>query len=511
MKFPLKYFALFSAVLAFLVLTVPANHSEAEDAYYYARMAEQGAWSEMFHAHHLLYLPLVRGVYRVMQFAGYDGRALPVLIAVSMVSGAFAVCLFSALLQSFGARRNIWPFAASLLFSYGFWRYSTTAEIYIPVTALSLLTLYCAVRSEEHPLFFISGILSGTCALLMHLASLPAVLLAVPFLLTFRQSYRRAAAYLLLTGVFAAAVYWLAVQSVGLTVFTDTQIVRDSLLAPRVWLRGIAAFAHNMLSANFLFSIPSAASRLQSLFPVQMLQEEIFMGQAAPRAVRWLAPVSLGASAAVFAAVLFAAMRNSRQAMAGNSVPVCVCALWLGGTAAMAFLFEPANPEMWICILPPFWLLLGLLWNRASNRPHLIPVLLAAALLLHNWIGGMSLVQNPDGDYCRQKGAWISEQVQSDDLIVTADSHSFVTFLEYQTPARVADAKFINPAQWAVLRSQTSGQIFIFSDVMELLPPVARRAPQSVRQIQEMAAQLQPGLYPVHQNPFGTVYQWKNL
>ena len=511
MKFPLKYLALFAAVLAFLVLTVPVNHSEAEDAYYYARMAERGAWSEMFHAHHLLYLPLVRGVYRVMQFAGYDGRALPVLIAVSMVSGALAVCLFSALLKRFGIRRENRLFAALLLFSYGFWRYSITAEIYIPVTALSLLTLYCAVRAEERLLFFVFSILSGTFSLLLHLVSLPAVLLAVPLLLAFRQPRRRAAVYLLLTGLFAAAVYWIAAQSVGLTVFTDTQIARDPLLATRVWLRGIAAFGQNLLSANFLFSIPSVCNGLQTLFPVQMLQEEVFMGQAAAPAIRWLAPVTLGPAAAFFMVLLFSAVRNIRRTVVEHPVPAGACLLWLGGIAAMAFLFEPANPEMWICILPPFWLLLVLLWNRASNRLHLIPVLLAVALLVHNWIGGMSLVQNPDSDYCRQKGAWIAEQAKPDDLILTADSHSFVTFLAYRTPARIIDAKFISPADWSALQRQTSGRIFVFSDVMEPLPPVARRAPVSVRKMHEMAVQLQPGLYPVHQNSFGTVYQWKNL
>jgi hypothetical protein len=112
-----KTAGLFFAIIAFLAITAPSNHCEAEDTYYYARMAEQGAWSEMFHGHHLLYLPLARGIYRVVQLFGFSGRALPVLIGMSMLSAAAVICLFAALLRRSGQRRR---WVLPLLFSYGF-------------------------------------------------------------------------------------------------------------------------------------------------------------------------------------------------------------------------------------------------------------------------------------------------------------------------------------------------------------------------------------------------------
>ncbi len=506
----LKGVILFIALLGFFVLTVPANHSEAEDAYYYACMAEQGAWTEMFHAHHLFYLPLMRIVFRIVQFAGYTGRALPILIGSSMVSGALAICLFAALLRRTGVKwLTVLAFSAALLFSYGFWRYSTTAEIYILVTALSLLTLYCAVRAKEHPLFFTGTVLSGAAALLLHLISLPVVLVSVPLLLT----RRRAMVYLLLTLTITAAVYMTVAQSAGLTVFTDTQVVRDSLARPRVWLRGTTAFGQNLLSGNFLFAVPAVVVKLETLFPFQMLQEELFTGHMAPAWVRWLAPVTCGTAIAFLAATGMFAVRAMRRAFADNFALTFSILLWLGGTAAMAFLFEPANPEMWICTLAPFWLLAGLVWNflPETRLSRWLPVGLAAALLLHNWIGGMSLVKSPHGDYCRQKSVWIAAQIRPGDLILTADSHSFVTFLEYQSSARIVDAKFINPAQWNELQRQATGRIFVFSDVLDLLPPVARRAPETVLGIREVSARLRAGLRPIHNDQFGTVYQWESL
>jgi hypothetical protein len=508
----IKPFLFFAAALIFLVLTAPVNHSEAEDAYYYSRMAGQGAWSEMFHSHHLLYLPLVRTVFRGLQLSGYAGGALPVLIGVSMVSGALAVCLFAALLRRAGAKERIARFfAAALLFSYGFWRYSTTAEIYAHATMLALLTVYCAVRSEEHPLFFGGSVLSGAAALLIHLVTLPAVLLAVPFLYFARRSWRRAVVYSALTVLIASAVYFSAARTAGLVIFTDKEVVRDSLLAPRVWLKGASAAGHNLLSANFLFALPDASQKIESLFPAQMLQEEAFMGRQAPVWVRWLAPVTLGAVASLLVALLFFSLRNCRKGLSGSRGVAGAVLLWLGGSSAMAFLFEPANPEMWICALTPFWLSLGLIWRAAPEGriARWLPVALAAGLLIHNGVGGISLVKSPEGDYCRQKAAWVVGQARPGDLIVSADSHSFITFLEYQTPARVLDAKFADLKQRDDAQQQTEGRIFVFGDVLEPLPPVRARLSTSVQRLRNFGETLKPDLLMIHQDRFGTVYQWK--
>lgn len=510
----LKTIVLFAALLGFFVLTAPINHSEAEDAYYYARMAEQGMSSEMFHAHHLLYLPLTRIVFHAVQLTGYAGRAFPVLTGISMISGALAVCLFAALLRRTGMKnRVVWPFSAALLFSYGFWRYSTTVEIYAPAAALSLLTLYCAVRSNER-LFFWGSVLSGSFALLLHLVTIPAVLLAVPFLYMLRRQNIRAAVYVAVVLLIAAAGYGLVIGC-GLRpgVFTDTLVQRGTLMNPLTWISALVAWGQTVCSGNFLFSIPAVSERIVQLLPFHMLQEELFMGEQAARWVSAVAPVTFGLAVGLAAGIFCVVVRQCKRIRINQPATSVAVLLWFIGSAAMALCFEPANPETWICVLPPFWLSAGLVWNAVPDGrlSRWMPAALATVLLLHNWIGGVSLVGNLSGDYCRQKGAWVAEQVRSGDLILTADSHSFVTFLEYQTRARVADAKFINIEQWNELKRQTSGRIFVFADVMELLPPVARRAPDAVRQIHEVSSQLQPGLLLVHSDQFGTVYQWESL
>jgi hypothetical protein len=505
--------AVFFAALAFLSLTVPANHSEAEDAYYYARMAQQGTGPELFHAHHLLYLPLMRGLFCAAQHAGYSGNAFSLLTGVSVFSGALAVFLFAALLLQLDVPlRCVAGFAAALLFSYGFWRYSTTVEIYTPASALSLLTVYCAVRATDRR-FFVGSVLSGGMALLVHLVTLPVVLLAVPSVFLFRRQRLPALLYTIGVCLIVLAGCGAVIGSgIHPETFVDSQVQRGTLANPFTWLSALAAWGQTVLSGNFLFSIPAVSERIVRLFPFHMLQEELFMGAQAPA---WIPPavsITFGLAAGLAAGLLAVSLRYVQKLWKhppGLSVPVLI---WLVIAAGMALCFEPANPEMWICVLPPFWLLAALVWSAVPERRLLgwLPAVLAAVLLLHNWVGGMSLVRRPEGDYCRQKAAWIIQHARPDDLILTADSHSFVTFLEFQTRSRVLDAKFAAPDSVSRQIRQTTGRVFVFSDIMDLLPPVAHRAPASVREIHATAESIRAGLHPVHSDQFGTVYQWTN-
>lgn len=497
----------FLAVCCFFLLTAPSNHSEAEDTYFYARMTEQGTASQLFHAHHLLYLPLMKVLFAGADALGYSGRALPLLIGFSMFSGALAVCLFAALAGR--GRRGIF-FALAMLFSYGFWRYSTAAEIYIPVTALSLLALYCMRRSADSSVWFWGCSLSAAAALLMHVAAWPLVLAAIPFYFVATRRPQRAALYLTAVLSITAAVYIIAVSGPGLSVFSDAQALRETLISPRTWLKGAAAWSQNVVSGNFLFAMAPVAEKLQAVFPYHMLQEEVFMGQAAPGWIRFTAPITLVLAGVSLLSIGVLSLRNVRQVLvSGDRAWPAAIVIWLIGVVATALVFEPANPEMWICSLAPFWLLMALLW-QTKPRPEAWVALAAAFLLIHNATGGMAPVKSPRSDYCRQKAAWVIEQAAPGDVILTAESHAFVTFLQYHTPARAVDAKFITFERWQEIGDQCGGKVFVFSDVTDPLPPVRRRAQGAVENLRQVAEVLRPGLQTVHSDRFGEVYEWIN-
>lgn len=84
----------------------------------------------------------------------------------------------------------------------------------------------------------------------------------------------------------------------------------------------------------------------------------------------------------------------------------------------------------------------------------------------------MLIVESGAGDYCRAKADLVLGRADSDDIIVSADSHSFITFLSYHTEAKVLDAKFVPLKRFMDEAKSCKGKIFIFGDVIEPLPSV---------------------------------------
>lgn len=504
----------FLAVLEFLLLTAPSNRSEAEDAFFYAHSVEQGDLSRMFHAHHALYLPAGRLIFRIAQTLGYGGRALPVLAGWSQISGAVCVLVLVALLKRH--RRNAWPFALALLGSYGFWRYAVEAEIYLPMMALSLGALWSVERSSSRAAPWIAGgLLAG--ALLLHLVALTA-LAAVAVILWIRE--RRRAAVGLAAGVslLVGGVLLALDRSFGLMVYLDPGVARAGGFHVSSFAKAVLALGHVFVSGNFVFSNSAWAAWVERVFPYRMLAEELFMGRHAPFGTAWigcltLALVGLAAAGLGWMRVRVHGRRLSSMSREERALH-CGAGIWLVLAALAALRTEPDNPEMWLMALPAVWLLIGLQWGGSGGEPsglRWLPRVLAGALLAHNWFGGMRLIQSDTGDYLAQKAAGVVGQAGPGDVLLTADSHVFVTYLAYQTGSEVLDAKFLSSSSFLERGNRSTDRkqrIWVFEDVLSPLPPVLRRRPADVQRLFELGEILRKNLHPIGGNELGAIYEW---
>ncbi len=111
---------LFLTPLIVYLATVPGNQTEAEDAFWFARVAENPE-ADWVHLHHMLYFPIIKLINNVIVFFGFDGRSYDILVLFHTFIGAFTVFLFYLFLQE---RLKVGSLAscigASLLaFSYG--------------------------------------------------------------------------------------------------------------------------------------------------------------------------------------------------------------------------------------------------------------------------------------------------------------------------------------------------------------------------------------------------------
>jgi hypothetical protein len=492
-------FLLFAAVL-------PPNHSEAEDAFEYSRLVEEGQGATLFHPHHLLYLPLQKGIYATAQALGYGGRAYYTARAVSMAAGAFAIGLFYLLvcrLQHPGDRRGVqWIpalSAAGLLFSYGFVRYACEVEIYVPAAALALGALYAALHPSGSVRWSAAGIVLASLALLMHSINAALALGVIPLCYWFVTKARsRAVIHLIATGLFVGAAYALAHFACGLYRPPLDTASEGGLQSATVW-KAAVGFGQCLMSANFVFAYEAVADALQQLFPYRMFTEELFTVLHMPSWLKWTAPLTFACALAALAlsacVILWHACRRRRIDWV---LPILV--LWLGGTMLPTLLLEPSNPELWILVLPPLWSLFAWFGGGLAGKKQIKYVLLPAVVLLgvHNLSAGMGLIRSAESDYHYKKAAWALQHAGAGDVLVTADSFVFSFYLNYWSEAEVRNA---NKQEW-----RTGKRTYVFDDVFNHPEAIGIRYPDQARHVDAVADQLRGQTRKLHDDSFGGIW-----
>ena len=143
-------FRLFATVAAIYALTLPVNHSEAEDALEYVWRVEQPGWAAAAGGLHPGYLLPARVLWIAARGVAPDLRAAPLLIAVSLLAGAWVVAqVFLSSARTLLLRLPVALAAAlAVAFSYGFWRYSQEVEVYTLALALLLPAWRLAAASS---------------------------------------------------------------------------------------------------------------------------------------------------------------------------------------------------------------------------------------------------------------------------------------------------------------------------------------------------------------------------
>jgi len=508
---PYLFVGLFLLAVAFLVWTVPANHTEAEDAYEYARRVEQEAGSSLFHLHHLLYLPLAQGVFRLLQTAGYAGRSFPVLIGISVLCGALALSLFAALLARRRGLAAALPFSLGLLFSYGFWRYACEAEIYAPALSIALAVFWMLSQPWTDRRRALAVSLLSAFGICIHVMNVIPLLGGVAVFYLVDRKVKRAVTHVWLTGAATALVYVVIAGTVGLYVPSGDSQPLEGGLNLAMFAKGAVGFSQAVVSGNFLFICPDFQQKIQELFPYRMFAEEVFMGNriSMPGFYAALGTLMTGL-AGMLLLLLNMARRRFREGWPLEwNAPLVAALFWLTALAGVILVFEPGNPEMWVMALPPLWWMIACVLDRLSH-PLRGSVFVGVILLgLHNWVGGLALIQSRKGDYNAQKASWLLDQNLAEALIVTAESHVFITYLNYWSDAKILSVTPVGTTEKTVAEIQKwPGPVYVLDEVFHPIPALANRFPGTERVLAQLAAGLRADTIKVHETGAGAVYQY---
>ncbi len=170
----------------------------------------------MFHPHHLIFTPSMRGFLLAITFIGIDLTILEAGQLFNISFAAFTVGLIHRTLRSVVSPGTSFLIPIILLFCNGFWSYSTQIEVYIPSIFFSLLMLWALKGNSLGTSRIIVAILAFALATLFHQTN---VLLAGPlFIVLGRYSWKKAVLISTGAGMLVLGTYIWAMNQEGLSI-----------------------------------------------------------------------------------------------------------------------------------------------------------------------------------------------------------------------------------------------------------------------------------------------------
>lgn len=546
----------FVVLTVFYLLTAAGNLGETDDVYAFAYRAEHFDVTHLSDPRLMLYHVIMRLLFLGATALGLDVSALVMMRGVSALCAAGTLLLMMRILSGdLKLSTATAVLSAALLAScYGFWRYAAEAEVYIPACFLILLVLHglWGLSPQDDTLRPARGAavaagwgaLAGLAVLVYQPSVIP-LFFAFPLLLARRGGLLPIFGYLAAGGAVVAGgyligflAYWAApLNSSAFISFLSQR--SGEFIVPPLSLRTVvvsmvrAAFAlgHDIATANWVFAFDPVADLIQRAFSYNVIAEEIFLAKRAGM-LAYFPVVTLLMLVALALRILISLWPLSREEFYRR--PVLVLLAWTAINGAIVGRLNPAGVEAWIMLLPPL-VLLAAVWIvepcLRAGRGRLVAGLVVV-LFLHNALGGMALVRDPQGEYDRAIGEWVIAEAEPRDLVIVAGNAGRAEALRYLSAAEVAliysqDRPHLaesllsgNPARLLtltrgrdfdrhLLRSlirkagEAGGRVILFDDFFKLPPGLgAGDWPQF-----ELVRSLQQKAVPVYSRPgAGTTY-----
>jgi hypothetical protein len=407
-----------------------------------------------------------------------------------------------------------------LAVSFGFWRYAAEAELYALATALCLWTWVRAAEEIEHerpP--WLSSVL-GAGAILVHVFSVWATVVAVPLWLWRRDGLRRAIRYGAGAVGVVAVAYLAAGQLPAHQVGGPDPLRSEGGLRPSAAIKAAIAAGSTVVAGHFALAQSHLAAWLQHRFPARMLEEELYLARRISPAWQAVAWTTLATCLAAALSLIASAVRGRKRPNVAHGTTAVqgldgdgrtpskdwtalrwAAGAWWVGHAALLLWMEPGNPELWVMSLPPLWMLVVGAPALRMRRWWVFVLLLG----LHNWVGGMSLLCDPAGDLYRAKADAVLRVTQPGDVIWTAGGPGFFRYLRYVSAAEVVDL-------WAADPDEGRGRcVWVLGDVLQPPRALAERFPARAAVIAHLATRVRPKLELGVSDPFGGVWRLRTM
>jgi hypothetical protein len=437
------------------VITLAGSNAEPDDGLFIAVRVRDGSPTGLFDPSHLLYGWLSWAVYNSAHALGYNGGPLTTMQLTDSVLGATGVAVLWYLLRSITRDAVVATAGCGIVaFSYGYWFYSVSAEVYMLSALFIILALFAAYKAIQTPTgrsFALFGAANGF-AVLGHSANVLfafvalAALMLVARRIGLRGVVRCGFAYGLAACGIVVPAY--VVAAIVLHLHTPNEVYdwytaiastgEWGHLTPKSLPKAALGIERALVGSHFLFAFDAVRGLIENHLSGQNPREEVFLVRNLSQGSALLLCLPFAAVLGGVGAVAFAWLNRPSLAEGPRALAV-LCAVWLAAYVPFFLWWEPLNIEFWI--VP--WVALAILcaipladlrpriWQRW--RIHLVATVLGA-LFLVNLLGSVMPQASASNDYWRVRSDWYVQNTTSGDLILT-DGYLWNSYLAYFTDA----------------------------------------------------------------------------
>lgn len=460
-------------------LSFPANRSESDDGYMYARIVAQGnpPATELYDLKFVLFLPSVHGIFSLLRQIYPTTDAYLLMCRTSVVCAVLTLLIFYRLLhRQCGMSHTTALSGTGLLgISYHFWRYAIEAEVYLPailaVTALFYLSMRSVNKGLSLPVAALMALLAGLAVLIYKPNMIP-----VGFLLLLLFTRRENRLLTIGAGALAALIIVAGYYQVyrlnhdGQIHFVQYLLTGTHSTHRVAWsaVKLIAVMGSLLLAPNFMYGFPAVQRFLQASFQGQYLQDEIFAASQFPIVI-YAALFTMIACAGLFAALSWRSI-NKETLRAFIRAPYLIVTGWLLTYLVLLMVqLDSFSPEPFVpLLLPAVYLVTVMLFAPLANRP-VLPVAFVAAVFCHNLLGGFGMVYSPTTEWLHCQQEWLMQNAKKGDVVVVHGAIVTQKKLAYYTPAQVVVSSVFNDPPFAVTDTiKSNGRIFLLTDATDL-------------------------------------------
>lgn len=451
----LSCFAIFCVLLGFYAATRPLNHAESYDSINYALFAENFPLGTAPDPRNILFHAVNRVLFVCSDWLGLGIRALDLIVAVSLITGAASVVLFARLMKNgFGVSSfAAWTGAMFLGLSYGFWRYTGAAEVYVPSIFLILCSLtfifkFLDDKDRSTRTLYAAGICSGL-AVSYYQPNAIALFIAAFILFCSRSSFFSFIRYSVVGSMVVVAGIVASFMMINGGIPSPDDLFhflssrnhefRGRPSIPVAVVKSVLAFGHDLYAAHWTRTLDPVRSTLDPLIPgcIYNFNVVVFAGKG----IQYF--TAIAAVLLVPIAVLFVRLHwlaSKKWKLSRSNLRTWFLLGWLILMVLVVGTIDAGSFEAWIPTLVPFAGLLTV-WvfepcYQLGKKRTLIALLVLT--FCYNFFGGAMIWRNTQGDLFLHKTAWIRQELTEDDTVLLNEfDYRMIDYLSYYSDARV--------------------------------------------------------------------------